>query len=753
VNPSATIFDRGLAAAGHAVLDELLARSYVLLEDWKATPPEIQAQILHTAERSTVLQLLAEHRLLTRYQASRIEAGTTHGLILGNYRVLERLGAGGMAVVFKAEHIEMRHQVAIKVLPMGLGQDQRLRSRFTAEMRVVARLRHPNIVAALDAGQVVSDDPDTPVLWYLVMEYVAGQDLEEYVVRRGPLPVQKACNLIYQMAGALEEIHKYRLVHRDIKPSNIMVTAEDQAKLLDFGLSRQLDAQAQARVTQPGALLGTLDFMAPEQARDARSVDIRADIYALGGTLFWCLTGQLPFPPRTSGPDRSDRRRSLPAASLLAPGVPAEMEQVLARMTAFEPQNRYPDPQAVLHALVPFLKNGSQTLFPLESAPQLGVERVPASDGGVLAPTERAVLIVDDDDGVRDYCRLALEGEGLRCDVVADGASALAALETRLYDLVLLDVCLPDVTGPELLERLRKAPPWPNLKVIMMSGMATPEEMGRMLTAGADDFIVKPPCLTSFRGRVRAALRLKEAQDRSDRLNRRLLQVNEELEHNLGARDEDVAAARHALVRSLSRLLELRDPQAGTRLQRLRRYSRALAEATAREHAYSAQVDASFIEMLECAAGLYDVGKVTLPDHILLNPGKLSEEERIVMQTHTTVGAETLAEIAQHHSSSLAFLKLAADVARSHHERWDGSGYPERLRGDDIPLAARLMALCDVYDALRSRRLHKPALSHESALTVMQHCCAGQFDPALLTIFASCADQFARIFADFPDRR
>ena len=245
---------------------------------------------------------LLRHGLLSEYQVGRVGAGNLFGLVLGSYRVLERLGAGGMAVVFKAEHIDMRHLVAIKVLPLTSGQDTRLQGRFMAEMRAVARLRHPNIVAAMDAGRVCSPDPDQPVLQYLVMEYVPGQDLEEYVNVHGALSPTRACNFVHQIASALAETHKFQLVHRDVKPSNIIVTPEDLAKLLDFGLARSFDA----RMTQAGTLLGTIDFMAPEQAKDASTADIRADIYGLGGTLYWCLTGKLPFPiPTNQAPPKA----------------------------------------------------------------------------------------------------------------------------------------------------------------------------------------------------------------------------------------------------------------------------------------------------------------------------------------------------------------------------------------------------------------------------------------------------------------
>ena len=300
-------------------LEHLLNQSIVLPEEWQALEASVRNTIQKCDDRDEVLEQLTRHGLLTEYQAARISAGTYHGLVLGTYRVLDRIGAGGMAVVFKAEHIDMRHLVAIKVLPLTAGQDSRMQSRFMSEMRAVARLHHPNIVGAIDAGRFTSSDPDQPVLQYLVMEYVPGLNLEDQINNSGPLKPY-LCNFVHQIACALAETHKFQLVHRDVKPSNIIVTPEDQAKLLDFGLARRFDA----RMTQAGTILGTIDFMAPEQARDASKADIRADIYGLGGTLFWCLTGQLPFPHDESLSGSVLRRMDQPPPSLrmLCPELP-----------------------------------------------------------------------------------------------------------------------------------------------------------------------------------------------------------------------------------------------------------------------------------------------------------------------------------------------------------------------------------------------------------------------------------------------
>jgi response regulator RpfG family c-di-GMP phosphodiesterase len=731
------------------LLNDLLAQTIVLHEDWQLMDTALREEIFRSPTRDELLINLVKHGMLTDYQAARVSAGTTFGLVLGPYRVLDRIGAGGMAVVFKAEHIDMRHLVAIKVLPCPPGQDPRLQSRFMAEMRTIARLRHPNIVAAMDAGQLTSANPDEATLQFLVMEYVPGLDLEEYVHVHGALKPTRACNIVHQVASALAETHKYQLVHRDIKPSNILLTPEDQAKLLDFGLSRRFDA----RITQPGTVLGTIDFMAPEQARDASAVDIRADIYGLGGTLYWCLTGELPFPGDESPTETILRRMQQPPPSLafFSPDLPRELDVIIQRMMAIKPEDRYATPQAVMRALLPFLRCDSVE----HSAAQLGMLSLrPNLENPTaiqLATGVHRVLIVDDEEGVRCFCREILQADGITCEEAACGQTGLEAAQARAIDLVLLDVNLPNLRGIEVLKRLRENPPSPHLKIVMFSGMATSDEMSQMLLAGADDFLTKPFSIIQLQGRVQTALRLKDAQDRSVLLNKQLLAVNAELEQNLGNRDSDLVHSRNALVLALAKLVEHRDNETGAHLARIQRYCRLLAETASLLPMYRDQIDGNFVEMLACCAPLHDIGKVGLPDHILLKPGKLTPDERILMQAHTTIGAETLREVARQHGTALAFLQMAIDITRHHHERYDGTGYPDRLSGSAIPLAARIVAICDVYDALRSRRVYKPALGHAASVQLMTEASPGHFDPALLQAFLAAGPEFERTFREMVD--
>ncbi|MCC6416827.1 MAG: protein kinase [Gemmataceae bacterium] len=741
------------------VLQDLLESSLVLPEDWEALADEARKHLAACRRTEELLPRLVEYGLITEYQERRIGAGTTFGLILGNYRVLARLGAGGMGVVFRAEHMRMRKQVAIKVLPLSSDQDQRILRRFLTEIRAIAQLQHPNIVGAIDAGELASEGPSLPVLHFFVMEYVPGQDLEEYVRDNGPLSPHKAADIGHQIASALAEAHKHNLVHRDIKPSNIQLTPEGQAKLLDFGLARHYQASHfRTGVTEPGTVLGTLDYMAPEQVEDAHQVDIRADLYALGGTLYWCLTGDPPFPPRGSLVEQLAARLSQQPPSMRArrPDLSRELDGVVQRLMALSPNDRFQNPAAVMRALLPFLKPDLRDHSRADEArPSLHGVRIHAEPGPTdqtgPQPSFHRVLLVDDENEIRVFCRYILQTEGLVCDEASGGPTALKMAYEKPYDLLVLDINMQDMQGTEVCRRLRANPPSPHLKVIMASGHANSDTMAQMLLGGADDFVTKPFSTAQLKARVKAALRLKDAQDRTDVLHTHLLAVNRELEASLGARDTDLVQVRNALVLALARLVEQRDTETGAHLTRMQRYCRALAEEAARSGFFSAQVDAPFIEMLECCVPLHDIGKVGLPDHILLKPGKLDTEERVLMQAHTLIGAEPLQEVAKQHGEAVAFLQMAIDIVRHHHERYDGKGYPDRLAGSDIPLAARMVAIADVYDALRSRRPYKPALSHSAALQVMLESSAGQFDLALMQIFQRCAAQFDRIYRETPD--
>lgn len=731
---------------GH-FLQDLLNASLVVPEDWEKLPPEIQNELSVDKDVVELLATLLKHGLVTEYQAARIYAGKTDGLIVGNYRILDRLGSGSTGVVFKAEHLELRHPVAVKILAQSIEQDSRMRSRFLTEMRTAAQLQHPNVVTAMDAGTVTCADPDTPTLRYFVMEFVPGRDLDEYVTTSGPLALVNACDIIYQVASALAEANKRHLVHRDIKPANIRVTPDGQAKLLDFGLARDYSR----RITQPGVVLGTLDYMAPEQARDSASVDIRADIFALGGVLYWCLTGRRPFEASsgTFSEQVFNRLSELPPSiRQVRPELPAQIDRVVCRMMALTPEERFATPEAVMAAVVAFLK------------PEMPELTLPADHGSWFEktaetrsekPDKAHVLIVDDEESIRSLSRFALEAQGFSCREASSAEEALQLVPSVACDLLLVDVNLPHMSGPELCRRLREKPPSPHLKIVMVSGQTNPDEMARMLLTGADDYLPKPFSPIQLQSRVAALLRLREAQVRAGQLYGHLLHVNQQLEKDLSARPHTLMEARDALVLCLSMVGELREDASGTHVRRIPQYCRTLAEEAASARALAGKIDADFVQQLECCAPLHDVGKAGLPDHIILKPGKLDPDERCLMQTHATLGAELLRRMININPAGLGFLEMAADIARYHHERYDGSGYPDKLAGANIPLPARLVTVADVYDALRSKRAYKPPLSHSAAVQVMQDTAGAQFDPALLQAFVRCADKFEQIYRSEAD--
>lgn len=737
----------------HAFLNNLLEQQFLDLSSVEQFLARAGDALAHYTDAEALGNALVEAGLLTRYQLDRILAGTTHGLILGNHRIMDRLGAGAMGVVFLAEHMLMRRRVAIKVMPVDEDCPQALWERFCSEMQVLAALHHPNIVLAFDAGQVAGAGPGMPALLYLVMELVPGGDLEQYVLDHGPVAMAQACEWVRQAACGLQEAHDHHLIHRDVKPSNLLLTAQKQVKVMDFGLVRQF----RSRLTSPRHLLGTLDFMAPEQSCDPSLVDGRADIYGLGATLLWLLTGELPYPrAKTLGEATRALQSGTPRRLRnFLPDAPAALDALIDRMLRLDPAERPALPLDVMNELRPFTMNGhgsAERLVPRTAVPESERQASVATAGdlcsalGTAAP--KRVLLVDDEAPIRLLARSTLETLGLACGEAADATTALHALEKEPYDLVLLDLNLPDMDGYELCRRLRQTPVQRYLKIIILSGRGDQNELSDSLPLGADDYIAKPFGVRQLRARVKHALGLKEAQEQAEMLARQLVLANRQLENSLAARISDVRQAEDALLFAMAKMAESRDGETSGHLRRLQRYTRCLAERVAEESSWAGLVNSAFLEQLERCVPLHDIGKIGLPEHILLKPGKLTHDERSLMETHTLIGDSILEALAQEHGTSLPFLRMASAIVRHHHERFDGTGYPDRLAGDAIPAAARLVAVADVYDALRRQRAHKADLDHATAVRILLEGSAGQFDPAILRAFQDRQCDFERIYRD-----
>ena len=338
----------------------------------------------------SVARALVEKGLLTRFQAERLLVGRTSGFLLGQYRVLDQIGRGGMGRVFKAEHRTMGRVVALKVLAPDLLRTDRAQEMFLREVRAAAQLVHPNIVTAYDANEIDGR-------YFLVLEYVDGPNLEQLVRRQGPLPVGQACDYVRQVAHGLQCAHLLGMVHRDIKPANILVqrrglNGDDVGlvKISDFGLARLHNPNAaDAFSGHPGTILtkentvmGTPDYLSPEQARNLHNTDIRSDLYSVGCTFYFLLTGQVLF-PGGSTLDKLIRHgtETAPRVRDARPDVPPEVAAVVEKLLAKHPPDRYQTPAELAAALEPFAVSGPTPWAPLP--PREAFEDGPATPAEV----------------------------------------------------------------------------------------------------------------------------------------------------------------------------------------------------------------------------------------------------------------------------------------------------------------------------------------------------------------------------------
>jgi len=296
-----------------------------------------------------LLEQLVAGRLLTSFQADCIAAGKYKGFVLGPYVILDKIGGGGMGQVYLAEHAEMRRLVAVKVLPVPVGEDTVARERFLREARAVAALNHPNIIRVHDLNREGR-------LLYLVMEYLVGLNLHDLVQRIGKLSAPFAVHVTRQIALALQHAHELGLVHRDVKPANVMIGPEGNAKLLDLGLVRsEADVDSKLTAQYGNAILGTADYLAPEQAVDSSKVDIRADIYSLGATAYYLFAGRPLFPDGRTGQKLMWQQWKEPThLMLLRPDLPDGLADVIHKAVAKKREHRWQTPQEFLDALADF---------------------------------------------------------------------------------------------------------------------------------------------------------------------------------------------------------------------------------------------------------------------------------------------------------------------------------------------------------------------------------------------------------------
>ena len=324
------------------------------------------------------------------------------------------------------------------------------------------------------------------------------------------------------------------------------------------------------------------------------------------------------------------------------------------------------------------------------------------------------VLVVDDDEVTTAVLEHSLIEFGYDVTVARNGREAFDLIRSGEIRMVVSDWCMPEMSGLELCRRIRQRRGGTYVYIIMLTSNSSTKNVVEGLNAGADDYITKP-------------FQPEELQVRL-RVGERVL--------SLESRDLTIFA--------LAKLAESRDPDTGAHLERIREYCRILAEEMVRAPGFSEDVDGDFVHMIYLTSPLHDIGKVGIPDQVLLKPGPLNDDEMEIMKRHTVIGGETLDVLASAHPEA-RFLWLARDIAWAHHEHYDGRGYPRGLSGRDIPLCGRILALADVYDALTSKRVYKEAFSHETARSLICEGRGTHFDPQVVDAFLRREQDFLRL--------
>lgn len=359
------------------------------------------------------------------------------------------------------------------------------------------------------------------------------------------------------------------------------------------------------------------------------------------------------------------------------------------------------------------------------------------------------ILIVDDTpDNIMLLSRLLKDKYHTK--VATNGSTALqVAAATPDLDLVLLDVMMPGMDGYETCRQLKANPSTADIPVIFLTAKNQIEDEAMGLSVGAVDYLGKPISPPILFARVATHLTLRAA--------RKLLQEhNQNLERTVQQRTAQLLLMQEALILAMASMAETRDGKGhddsgANHIRRTQLYVRALALKLRSHPRFAASLSEENIELMTKSAPLHDIGKVAIPDHILRKRGKLDPEEFEVMKLHAAYGRDTIMLAEKHLGGNNSFLMFAREIAHSHQEKWDGSGYPESLSGEDIPVSARLMAVADVYDALISRRVYKPPFSHAQSLDIMRQGRGTHFDPDVLDAFFALEEEFARIAQEFAD--
>lgn len=360
--------------------------------------------------------------------------------------------------------------------------------------------------------------------------------------------------------------------------------------------------------------------------------------------------------------------------------------------------------------------------------------------------TEKATVLVVDDTPDNLTLITGILRDRYHIKVASNAEKALKIATTApVPDLILLDIMMPGMDGYEVCRQLKNSPIARAIPIIFLTAKAETSDETYGLSLGAVDYISKPINPEILLARVKTHLQLKEAADF-------LRDKNAYLEQEVNKRTAEIATIQKVTIFSLATLAETRDNDTGGHLWRTQRYIRLIAQKLKHHPRFKQKLTDQYIQTLVDSAPLHDIGKVGIPDHILLKPGKLTAEEFETIKTHPIIGHTTISQAEKFLHIEVDFLKVAKEVILSHHEKWDGSGYPEQLKGEEIPLSARLMALADVYDSLISSRVYRSALEHEEVADIIIAGSGSHFDPDIVDAFIVSQEEFQDVVRQFADK-
>ena len=348
------------------------------------------------------------------------------------------------------------------------------------------------------------------------------------------------------------------------------------------------------------------------------------------------------------------------------------------------------------------------------------------------------ILIVDDNPENLHLLANALLSEGYLVRAALNGEMAITMAINEPPDLIIMDINMPDMDGYQACDRLKAEPTLKSVPIIFLSAMQDTDAKVLAFNHGGVDYATKPFIFEELLARVSTHIELHQLQQD-------LELRNESLNQTILAQQQEISAAQLSTIVALAKLAESRDDDTGLHIDRVGSFSRRLAQAAQNHSNRNAELDDHYVEMIYHASALHDIGKVGIADAILQKPGKLNSDEFDIMKTHPTIGFLTLESIVKSYPNN-QMVGMGSDIAKSHHEKWNGSGYPEGLSGEAIPLSARIVAIADVYDALRSKRPYKTPFSHQQAVDIILEGRGVHFDPELIMLFENIHHEFDQIW-------